>query len=296
MHIHRSRFLLRGEVWYDAEPDQTPVDWIFYHQRSRPVPRARWRFFYTLLLDLGQTTDELQRQLHDSTAYKIRRAHTKDGVICESHRAVAPEMLDGFADIYSRFASIKGLPPLDRQFLDLLAKDGALELSTARDTAGKGLAYHVYYCSAERSCLLHGASLYQLQSDSAARNAMGRANRYLFWQDIMRHKERGLKVFDFGGWYPGTTDHARLEINRFKEGYGGRVVREYDCEQITSARGWLLLTTAGLWRPIKGGMPKRHSESQYPHLNTPSSHQDASSDHRSKALEAVATPEARLAQ
>jgi hypothetical protein len=295
MHIHRSRFLRRGEVWYDAEPDQTPVDWVLYHQRSRPVPRARWRFFYTILLDLSQTTEELQRQLHDSTAYKIRRAHTKDGVICESQRAVGPEVLDGFEEVYSRFAAMKGLPPLDRPFLDQLAKDGALELSIAKTPAGKGLAYHVYYCSPARSCLLHAASLYQLQSDSAARNTMGRANRYLFWHDIMRHKERGLKLFDFGGWYPGTTDHARLEINRFKEGYGGRVVREYDCEQITSFRGWLLLTAADLWDRVRGCRPKQHLESQCPNPNAPPTRLDVNWRHRSEAIEAVASQEARLA-
>ena len=251
MHIHTSRFLVRGEVWFDSEPGQARVDWILYRQRSHAVPGARWRYFHTVVLDLNQSAEALQQQMHNSTAYKIRRARDKDKVVCECRNPVSCEMLDGFEEEYKRFAAIKGLTPLDRPLLDQLAKDGCLELSHVKDHGGKPLAYHVYYHSPDRSCLLHAVSFYQLLSDSVARNAMGRANRYLYWRDILRHQEQGLKLFDFGGWYPGSTNHELLEINRFKEGYGGRVVREYNCEKIVSLKGWMVLTIASLLRRAK---------------------------------------------
>jgi hypothetical protein len=48
MHIYQSRFLVRGEVWYDDEPDSRFVDWILYRQRSQPVPGTRCKPFYPL--------------------------------------------------------------------------------------------------------------------------------------------------------------------------------------------------------------------------------------------------------
>ncbi len=251
MHVYKSRFLKRGEVWYDHERDQTPVDWILYRQRSQPVPGATWKFFYTLMVDLSQSPEVLQQQMHSSTAYKVRRARDKDKVRCEALDPVSPEMLDEFEETYRRFAAIKGLAPLDRALLDQLAKDGVLEISVAKGADGKSLAYHAYYHDANRSCLLHAASLYQTLADSAARNAMGRANRYLFWCDILRHQAQGLKYFDFGGWYPGKTNPELLEINRFKEAFGGKVVREYNCEQILSLKGWMVLNVARLLNGVK---------------------------------------------
>jgi hypothetical protein len=268
MHIYKSRFLVRGEVWYDHEPDQTPVDWIFYRQRSRPAPGARWKYFYTVLLDLGESAEALLRQMSKSTAYKIRRARDKDGFTCECLDPVSRETLDSFEQTHNRFAAIKGISPLDRPFLDQLAKDGFLELSFARDPEGRPLVYHTYYRDADRSCLLHTVSLHQTVSDSTARNAMGRANRYLFWCDILRHQARGLKLFDFGGWYPGNTDQDRLDINQFKEGFGGKIVREYNCEQILSLKGWVALRAAGLLERAKLFMsrPKEPAMSIQPEL------------------------------
>jgi hypothetical protein len=260
MHIYRSRFLTRGEVWYDHDPDQTPVDWILYRQRTAPVAGTKWKFFHTILLDLGQSPEVLLQQMGKTTAYKIRRARDRDRIACECFNPVSHEMLDRFQETYRRFTAIKGLSPLDRPFLDRLAQDGFLELSVAKDPGGKPLAYHAYYLDSNRSCLLHTVSLYQMLSDSAARNAMGRANRYLFWWDMLRHQEQGLKFFDFGGWYPGNTNQDLLDINRFKEGFGGKIVREYNCEQILTFKGRVLLGTASLLNRIRSLSVRRRSD------------------------------------
>ena len=125
---------------------------------------------------------------------------------------------------------------------------------------------------------------------------MGRANRYLFWHDIIRYKEQGLKLFDFGGWYPGTTDNMRLEINRFKEGFGGRVVREYNCEQITSVRGWLLLTVASWLNHFRRRTAKPLFSPNSRKPETPPAAAEVSSGHPSTMIETLASENTRLAQ
>jgi len=162
-----------------------------------------------------------------------------------------PAVLDRFEEMYNPFAATKGLSRLDRAQTDSMAAAGVLDLSVARDSQGNALVWHANYRDHHRATQMHSPSLYWKLSASAARNLIGRANRYLIWNDMLRYKEQDLKCFDFGGWYPGTTDQALLKINEFKKGFGGQVVREYVCEQILTLKGWVVLNTARMLKRAK---------------------------------------------
>lgn len=256
MHIYRSRFLVRGEVWYDHAAEDAGVDWILYRQRSHPVAGARWRYFHTLLMDLELSPEALLGQMSESTAYQIRRARNKDGVNCECEDPREPKVMERFEEMYNRFAAFKGLDLLNRPLLCQMAEEGSVELTVARDRQANPLVYHAYYRDPKRRCLLHSASILQTLSESFQRNAVGRANRYLFWSDMLRWKEQGVKYFDFGGWYPGRSNDELLRINRFKEGFGGQLVREYNCEQIISLKGRVVLTAVRLLCAARSLTPK----------------------------------------
>ena len=252
MIAYKSRFLTRAEVWFDNEPTATPrpVDCILYHLRSTPVPGAQSRSFYTLLVDLSQTQEQLRAQLSDDTAYKIRRARDRDKIICECCDLRDPQVMDGFEKMYNAFATIKGLPPLYRARLERLAAAGLLDISAAKDPEGNVLVYHANYRDERRATQLEMPSLYRTLPQSTARNFSGRANRYLTWSNILRYKQQGLKFFDFGGWHVGC-DAELLSINDFKRGFGGRVVREYHCEQILTLKGRVVLYAAKLLEQAK---------------------------------------------
>jgi len=247
MITYKSRFLTRAEVWFDNEPIATagPVDWILYHLRSQPVAGAQSRSFYTLLVDLSQSQEQLWAQLSDDTAYKIRRARDRDKIICECCEPRDPVVMNGFEQMYNGFAATKGLPPLNRLRVEKMAAAGALDISTAKDPQGNVLVYHANYRDARRATQLETPSLYRTLPKSAARNFSGRANRYLTWHNILRYKTEGLKFFDFGGWHLGS-DSEKLSINDFKRGFGGQVVREYQCEQILTLKGCVVLYAAKL--------------------------------------------------
>jgi hypothetical protein len=262
MITYKSRFLTRAEVWFDNEPTATarPVDWILYNLRSCPVPGAQSRSFYTLLIDLSQTQEQLRAQLSEDTAYKIRRARNRDKITCEWCDPRNPGVMDGFEQMYNAFAAIKGLPVLNRARLERLAAAGVLDVSAAKDPQGNILVYHANYRDERRATQLELPSLYRSLPQSAARNFSGRANRYLTWSNILRYKDQGLKSFDFGGWHLGT-DQDMLSINDFKRGFGGQVVREYQCEQILTLKGWVVLNAAKLLQQAKS---KLSNESERP--------------------------------
>jgi hypothetical protein len=244
--IYRSRFLTREEVWFDNDPDDTRlVDWILYHQRSRPVPRSRAKYFHTYVIDLTQSCEQLQARLSEDTAYKIRRARDRDKIICENQDPRDPKVISHFEQVYNQFAATKRLAPLDRARTESMAAAGVLDMSVAKDPQGNVLVYHANYRDPRRATGLELPSQHRKFSDSKARNLIGRANRYLTWSEILRYKEKGLKCFDFGGWYHGN-DPDMLRVNDFKKGFGGQVVREYNCEQILSLKGWVVLKAANL--------------------------------------------------
>ncbi len=246
MVTYQSRFLTRAEVWFDHEPNQAcSADWVLYHQRSQPIRGALTRDYYTFGIDLSQSQEQLWLRLSKNTAYKIHCARERDGTICECCNPRDPTVMNQFEQVYNTFAAVKGLSPLPRARMEGMAAAGVLDLSVARDPEGHALVYHANYCDRSRATGLEMPSLYRLLADSAARNRIGRANRYLFWSDIMRYKARGLRGFDFGGWYQGT-DAALLRTNDFKRGFGGEVWRAFECEQIRTWKGWIVLTFANL--------------------------------------------------
>jgi len=252
MYTCKSRYLTRGEVWYDDEPGDTrSVDWILFRHRSNPFPGARSKQTCNYFVDLTQSVERLMDQLNKDTAYKIRRARDRDKITCDSCNPRDPAVLDRFEEMYNPFAAAKGLSRLDRVQLDSMAAAGVLDLSVARDAQGHVLVWHANHRDHRRASQSFSASLHRQLDSSAARNLIGRANRHLIWSDLLRYKEQGLQCFDFAGWYPGTTDQALLKINEFKRGFGGQVVREYQCEQILTRKAWVVLNSARLLKRAK---------------------------------------------
>jgi CelD/BcsL family acetyltransferase involved in cellulose biosynthesis len=80
----------------------------------------------------------------------------------------------------------------------------------------------------------------------AVRARTNRASCFLLWKSMLRLKGQGVRYFDFGGWYPGTEDIQLLGANAFKKSMGGKTIREFECEQIVTFKGWMLLTAARL--------------------------------------------------
>ena len=46
--------------------------------------------------------------------------------------------------------------------------------------------------------------------------------------DIVRYRRQGLGCYDFGGYYTGTEDIKKLQINKFKSGFGGATACNYN--------------------------------------------------------------------
>jgi len=236
MIIYRKGWLRGANVWFD---DQTKVDVIRYVHRKEPVVGAQNEKVYTLVIDLTKAPDDLLASMTKDTRYEIRRAATKDKITYRWWTTEMAEPLARFVEFYNWVAALKNIPPAPAAYLKVLADAGGLDLSCAVDAEGKDLVWHAYYRGPRRAQLLHSGSSFRGSTDNAFRNFIGRANRYLHWQDILRFKEAGLVAYDFGGWYAGNSHQEFLRVNQFKEEFGGTVVREFNCRQLITIKARL---------------------------------------------------------
>lgn len=264
MFIYKSRFLTRAEVWFDEEPDHARVDWIYHRQRSSPAACGRWKHFYTVLNDLDKSPDQLLAGMDEKTAHKITEAQGRDHLRWERCDARDPKTLDEVERMWNTFAIAQKTPLFERDWINQIAAVGSLDVGAAKDPAGNILAYHLVYLTPKRARQLFAISPYRAVPDVAWRAAVSRANCFIHWKNFLAYREQGITCFDFGGWYPGTTNIQSLGLNRFKQSFGGRVVQEYDCKQPVTAKGWLALTAARILQRARLLKPGRNTTDNPP--------------------------------
>jgi hypothetical protein len=114
---------------------------------------------------------------------------------------------------------------------------GVLFISRAFAADGAPLVWHVHLLSNQRARLLYSLSLFRDNEDTAWRGMVGRANRLLHWNDLQAFQARGACIYDFGGYYRGTEDSAKLRINKFKSEFGGVLRVEYNGVRFLSLAG-----------------------------------------------------------
>lgn len=241
-----------GEVWYDEEPPRDcAVDIVVYLQQPAPIANARHTPFLSLVTDLAVEEDAIPDKFGKDCRYKIRRAESKDGLRMEF--ITEPESrLDEFGTFFDAFTRQKSLAPCDRHWLVAACKARQLVLSSAsRD--GEALVWHAHVLSGKTAGLQHSASCFR-NRDSDYRALVGRANRWLHWQDMLRLKTIGISRYNWGGLFEDESVPEHAGINAFKKSFGGRVERTYTCTVPITIRGRLYLPLRDAWNSRKTGL------------------------------------------
>jgi hypothetical protein len=244
MIVTRKKSVVIADLYCAETPGRIRADVARYNHWSTPCPGFRCPPFHTILIDLTQPESDLLAQMGKGTRYEIRRAGS-ESMLAESVENVGESVVE-FSDFYDRAAVLKGQPPMDRNWLGAMAGSGRLVLTRVSVQEKTPAAWHAYYADDRTAILLYSMSAHRDSSDTAFQQLVGRANRYLHWQDILRFKEKRLAVMDLGGWYGGTEDTALLRINKFKEDLGGKVVEIYN-----SMAGITLKGKLAVWYILK---------------------------------------------
>ena len=240
--------------YYFADRPQTHVavgvaEFSCCHARGEQ-PLFKRHAEYTRLIELCPTGGELLETIPKQCRYKIQRAE-RDGVVCaetvdfDEYLAFHAE----FCRSKQRLAPSFGFFAAHREHLlitrAMLGKDTLV------------MHAHLLDSEASRGRLFTSSSLFRQEKDNAARAMIGRANRYLHYWDMQQMAGRGLRIYDFGGYAPGTTDPELIGLNEFKESFGGAVAEE---STYVSLPLELSRRAVSVMRRIRQGRPASLSE------------------------------------
>lgn len=223
-----ARALTIIECYFECAQPHDKADVVACLFQDEAVPGWRSYEGATRLIDLTRDLDSIFASFTKGTRYEINRAGQRDGIVPAIPQTPLDTQLDEFMDYYDRFASSKGVAKIRREQFRALADANSVAVSFARDANGSVLAAHGYLLTPSRVRLTHSASLFRTEESSAARAQAGRANRLLHWNDLAAFHEIGVDCYDFGGWYAGSRNAALLNINAFKQEFGGHVVKEWN--------------------------------------------------------------------
>ncbi len=237
MIVYSKQRLTIAEFHFDEQGATPPVDIIRYQSRPEKVPGTICYPMSTILIDLRQEPDALLDQMSKTTRQEIRRAG-KEPLKFECNAQPDNSWLSDFFEFYAEFARLKGLPELNRERITGMRDCQSLLLTRIKDDAAADLVWHCYMHANGCARLVHSASLFRA-AEKARAASISRANRLLHWLDMTHLRGQGFTTYDFGGWYSGHDDAEKLNINRFKEGFGGRVAHQYNTDRGVTLKGTL---------------------------------------------------------
>lgn len=244
MVIYRKAQLKVAEIFFDG-PDAfnrrsaDTVDIVRHRFCPRPVPGSVCSEFYTLWLNLENRPECLFAKMSRATLWQIRRAE-RERLRYEFTSTPTSKWTEQFFDFYELFAKSKNVKTVDRRRVLALLNQNTLDFSRISSPDGRVLVWHAHLRSGRYVHLNSSASLFRREVRSVAAY-ISKANRLHHWLDVLRFRDEGFAIYDFGGWYAGTANEELLRINRFKESFGGELVLQYNCDQGLSWKGVLAL-------------------------------------------------------
>ena len=173
--------------------------------------------FTTLVIDLTQDLDIIWENISKSSRRDINRAKN-DGIDLKINANY-----EEFYEINKQFREKKGIGSysIDIKFMK---KNGTLFTVCLE---GEIIGGYLFLEDKENIISLISASKRLGVSKEKARISSN-ANKLIIWESIKYAKNKGIKEYDFGGYYTGKEpDQQKENINIFKNGFGGKLVTHY---------------------------------------------------------------------
>jgi hypothetical protein len=166
---------------------------------------------YTVALDLSKSKEQILDDF-SRTFNRLVRNSEKEGVKCYFDQDSSK-----FVNFFNEFAPAKGIP---KETIERVKSYGPSFKISYAELDGQLLATHTYLVDQEQKIvrLMHSASMrFDERFDS---NKIGRANKYLFYYDMLVFKDQGILSFDFGGYQETHSDKVIESLLKFKLDFG----------------------------------------------------------------------------
>jgi lipid II:glycine glycyltransferase (peptidoglycan interpeptide bridge formation enzyme) len=223
-------FLKIQESWFDGKMGLRDLFSlkVVLHLKSKKQMFGIKEITHTLELDLELEKETIFANFSKANRQQIRKSE-ESGVVIEKGTDI-----EKFVTFFNDFAIKKGTFTTSKE--RILEKKDCLEISFA-SYEGNLLAAQSYIVDKDQKIVRHYQTANKRFEDTLNKNFVGQANKYLLVTNLMRFKEEGYKIFDFGGYVVDTADESLLGINNYKIKFGGTIV---ECKDYYSVPYWLL--------------------------------------------------------
>lgn len=230
----KSKHFTTKHIWFENQIDKINAgggDRLIIH--GYPVQKEMVGWFKcnatpqeTLISDISLDEDELWSITTKTVRNEINRSKRENvGVSVYRGGKVSDGLLNQFNIMYHDMYEEKGMPghylPINE--LKEYADKNALIITTF-EIEGNTVVYHSYLTDGYHSRFLHSCSEFRV-ADKAMRNAIGRANKYLHWNDWLYLKHSGIIEYDWGGISSYENPNG---IDKFKMSFGGQYKKYYN--------------------------------------------------------------------
>jgi len=182
--------------------------------------------FYTLLVDLKQTSDSIWENIYHRTRSEINSFLTNQTFEHKIISDLSEKELESFICLFNDFAKLKNIKKAEAFRLKAYNKSKLLAISYIKQN-DKLICVNFYRVTTQRATNLSSFHLKHLYQKQFSASYFGRAHRALHWLDIKEFKKQNVDFYDFCGWYNGSEDKELLNINKFKEQFTQYKVKEY---------------------------------------------------------------------
>jgi hypothetical protein len=250
MIIYKNKYLTYGLAYYNESSFNktqytTPCKIDIIRESQYTKKKIFSQEFYTLLIDLTLEEDKIFSSFEKNTQYEIKRSKNKDGITTVTLNAKEDRYL--FYNFYEKFAKMKNLHPLGTRETDMLIDNDMFTIRAAIYNDEK-IVFHTYITANNKARLAQSSSFFRESTIEGGKSLIGRANRFLHWDDILYFKERGYSIYDLGGISKNSASPENDSIDKFKKCFGGSLAKEYNSTVPVSLKGHLYL----LYRIITG--------------------------------------------
>lgn len=220
----RKKYILKLETVYFADNHsnyKTDADIVLFYLSNENMPRSR--AFNTIRIDLTKNEEEILADFNHTTRTRIRKVtKTKDFLTTYFDSPDKKTILE-FCKNYDDFAYTKGIKTSDSELLFMAQKTNSLCISLLKNKAGEILCGLADIHDGNTVLGMYSFSHFRRYSENTARNAVSDANRYLYWDSMIRYKALGFRIMDMGGLGMGEETADLDTVDQFKMGFGGKV-------------------------------------------------------------------------
>ena len=213
-----------NKIKKDARNDK--IDIIFLHGVDFNDTHSDWSEQYTLVSDLRETEEKLHEKISKTFKYDIRRAikeEVKIRIFNSEEFILEEDLIDEFEKTYNQMYQDKGMNvSFNRKQMIEYLRTGCLIVSIGfyKD---EPYVFHSYIYNSTNARLLHSTSSFRNDKEVAA--LIGRMNKAMHWNDLIKFKEMGVIYYDWGGI---SAKDAPNGIDQFKVSFGGDIKKYYN--------------------------------------------------------------------